>query len=78
MTKEKYLEVRDMTEIPKEIWYKYYKERGGMVDEDKFWEAFVKSLVSKMVVVNRDGPKQIDFKTALDSFYGYYNRKFNV
>lgn len=78
MTKERYLEIRDREEIPKEVWYEYYKERGGVLGEDEFWQNFVKAIFSRLVVVNRNGPKQIDLKTALESFYGYYNRKFDV
>jgi len=33
MTKDEYLELLKLPEIPISIWFEYYRERGGIVDD---------------------------------------------
>lgn len=79
MTKERYLEVRDIREIPIEDWFDFYKERGGAIEDiEEFKETFYTLLANEAIVANAKGAKQITFKSALGNFYKYYNTKFEL
>jgi len=80
MTEEQYLMVRDLPEIPMEIWYMYYRERGGtMTSFDDFKTAFAAFVWNQATMEGSDGSmKQITLKSAYDNFYRYYNEKFRL
>ena len=78
MTKEEYLLVREKVEIPKEVWFEYYKERGGKLGEEEFWKMFVKSIFHQPITLSGGRARQTTFHSALQSFYSYYNSKFDV
>lgn len=78
MTKAEYLVVRNQPEIPMDIWYEYYLERGGTnIGLSLFVEAFTNVLLGT-IVMTKSGPKTLSLKTALISFYKYYNQKFGL
>lgn len=69
MTKEEYLNVRDLPEIPMGIWFEYYKEKGGnLPTKAEFEHAFTIMLWNDPFA----------FRNALNSFYTHYNTKFNL
>jgi hypothetical protein len=78
MTKEQFLEIIKKPEIPMEIWFEYYKERGGLADPETFTKVFTTALWNQWNLRRPDGSVvQVSFKTALEGFYEYYAKKFN-
>lgn len=76
MTKEQYLLIREKEEIPIEIWYEFFLEKGGSnIGLEVFTDLFTNMLLGKMVITTF-GPKLISLETALRAFYKHYNQKF--
>ena len=79
MTKEEYIEVLKLPEIPIPIWFEYYRERGGTIDDvAEFQKTFFTAIHNEWVVTSPFGAKKITLKSALHNFYSYYNRKFGM
>lgn len=78
MTKEQYLLIKEKPEIPMDIWYDFFLERGGSnIGLSKFTEAFTNVLLG-VNIIKPSGIKHVSLKTSLDKFYKYYNHKFSV
>jgi hypothetical protein len=79
MTKEQYLIIKQKPEIPMEIWFEYYRERGGeLYDFGSFTRLFSTCIMNKAMVNTSTGTKQITLKSALTKFYEYYDKKFDI
>lgn len=74
MTKKEYIELRNQPEIPLDIWFEYYQERGGTLDKEEFIQIFSILMTQETVTAT----KVINFHTALNNFYRYYNQKFGL
>lgn len=81
MTEKEYLLIREKPEIPMDIWYEYFLERGGTaIGLEAFRKAFYRVLeMGTAGVLSSTGvPKFVTFNSCLRSFYSYYNKKFTV
>jgi len=79
MTKEQYLDIISRSQIPMNIWFEYYRERGGLVDDfAQFERLFSTALVNEFTVESSSIPKKISLTSALHNFYSYYNKKFGM
>lgn len=79
MTEEEYLVIQKQPEIPMPTWFEFYQERGGVLPYDEFVHYFTTVLRNQSVVRSSSyGLKQITFKSALDNFFNYYNKKFRL
>lgn len=79
MTKEEYLEVCKLPEIPMNRWFEYYRERGGIVeDRDEFERIFATAIANEFIVGTESNPKKITLQSAINNFYSYYNKKFDI
>lgn len=81
MTKQQYELIRNQPEIPLEIWYEFFLERGGsQIGLPQFHKLFAIVIQPGGTMVNGgDGqPRWIDFNSALNNLYGYYNQKFEI
>lgn len=75
MTKEQYLIIRTMPEIPMDIWFEFYKERGGILQRVDFDNIFSTIIWNNSITINM---KQVTLSSAINNFYSYYNEKFGV
>lgn len=80
MTKEQFLLILKQPEIPMEVWFEYYRERGGMIDDfEKFSYIFSIILWNKQEIQGSDGNmKQVTLASAFYQFHDYYAKKFNL
>lgn len=78
LTKQAYLKLRDKDEIPFDIWFEFYQERGGVLDRASFEEIFTVLMTEEAVVSTSSGDKIITFPGALKRFFQYYNNKFKL
>ena len=79
MTKDEYLELLKLPEIPISIWFEYYRERGGIVDDiNEFQKMFFTAISNEWVTDSPSGVKRITLTSALHNFYSYYNKKFEM
>ena len=80
MTKETFLKIKDQTDIPMDVWFEYYRDRGGIIqDFDYFNQVFSTLLVNRATVAGSDGRmKEITLQSAYNQFYDYYSKKFNL
>jgi hypothetical protein len=79
MTKDEYIQLRKQREIPIPIWFEFYKERGGLLDDiGEFEKVFTTVTVNQSIIATPSGAKQVTFKSALEHFYNYYNNKFGL
>lgn len=74
MTKKQYLLIRDMEEIPMSLWYEFYEERAQALGYTQIlvYESFVE--IFTMILHHYLAA----FNVALQAFYAYYNKKFNL
>lgn len=80
MTKEQFLRVVEMPEIPLTLWYEYFLETSGFrMSFEDFEYVFSVSVWNEQIVRGTDGQhKRLTFKNAVDNFYDYYKRKFKL
>ena len=79
MTKDEYLEVIKLPEIPVPIWFEYYRERGGIIeDKSEFEKTFLAAISNEWIVGTASGEKKITLQSAINNFYSYYNKKFDI
>ena len=80
MTKDEYLLIRDRGEVHLTLFFDFYRERGGKLDNIKDFEKVLVSMISNHSITQSiDGqPKQVSFNSVLNNFYNYYNEKFGV
>jgi len=80
MTKEQYLIIIELPELPMTAWFEYYLERGGAIkDFEQFQHVFSVILWNESSMQGPDGVlKQVTFHSALQSFYHYYAKKFDL
>lgn len=77
MTKEQWHQVRNLEEIPVFIWFEYYKESGGIIDDlDMFQNMFFRILVRQPIVACTRGAVMVNFTTAVGRLNEYYENKF--
>lgn len=79
MTKDTYLKIVEQENIPMEVFFEYYKERGGtLTDLDEFSELFSTAISNQWTVKTSSGMKKITYTSVLNNFYSYYNNKFGL
>ncbi len=75
MTKDRWQVVRNLQEVPMDVWFEYYKEKGGATAaQDVFEKAFVNFIAVKFLAPN--GWVYPNFRGALNRLYKFYNEKF--
>lgn len=69
-----------MPEIPMDIWYEYFLERGGRdIGISRFQDLFIQILSKgQTMIAGPRGIKYVSFGSAITNFYKYYNEKFNT
>lgn len=80
MTKEQFLFILKQPEIPMEVWFEYYRERGGTIaDFEKFVYVFSVVVWNEQTMVGSDGNmKQVTIVSSFYNFHDYYSKKFNL
>lgn len=80
LTKEEWEHWREMPNIPIDVWFSFYKEKGGHLESvDEFTQVFLTLVNNSMVVTNSDGvKKQITAATAWEKMKVYYDNKFGI
>lgn len=78
MTKQRWEAIKNLKEIPMDVWFEYYIENGGKVNNLLvFTHLFTRILFADDLVRNSTGRLvDVNFKTALNRLYSYYNDKF--
>jgi len=77
MTKQRWEQVRELEELPMEIFWEYYQERGGKLkDFSTFRNVFEKAITQGMRIVTPDKVRVVTLNSALGNVYSYYNNKF--
>lgn len=79
MTKDRWQVVKNLQEVPMDVWFDYYKENGGKSDDMVAFEvAFSNMVMGRGIVENSKGHiVYINFNTALSRLYEFYNNKFS-
>ena len=81
MTKEQFEQLSKKEEIPIDIWYQYFIDKGGQnIGLEKFKNIFLQMIQQGQVIVTgtKGTPKFISLKSALDNFYTFYKEKFAI
>lgn len=81
MTKDEYLELINKPEIPMDVWYNFFLEKGG--DElglEEFTARFkaVTQNVPRMVIGTDKAFKWVSMDSALRKFHEHYREKFEL
>lgn len=79
ITKEQWQQVRDMEEIPVFVWFEYYKEMGGILNDiNEFQTILWRTLVKQPLMISKQGrPIKINFDTAVERLFDHYSNKFS-
>ena len=79
MTKEQWLIVRKKEEIPMEVWFEYYTEKGGILKNiAEFEHYFTQMLTMRQIIIVNGQHKELGFGSAVRRIIKYYNEKFGV
>lgn len=77
MTEERWKQVRNLPEVPEDVWFSFYRENGGVLEFNEFWEVFSKMLAIEPIIHCNDNiARKVSLKSSLDRLYSYYNKKF--
>lgn len=78
MTAQRWEQIRNLKEVPVDVWHEYYLEVGGYIqDREMFWQIFADLLASNSYIRNSKGTLvRLTLNTALRRLYDYYNQKF--
>lgn len=78
MTKEEWIKVRDEPYIPLGVWFSYYKEMGGDIEDPTEFEKQFNHVTSGIyLVVVRGQLREISYETALRRLLNYYDNIFD-
>lgn len=79
MTKEEWQQVREQPQISRDVWFSFYKEKGGVLDNiDDFWRTFRTVVDNKMIFINDTGQRQVTLDSAMKNMFTYYDTKFGI
>jgi len=79
MTKEQFLFILKQPEIPMEVWFEFYRERGGSIpDLETFTHVFSIILWNESHIQVGDTMKQVTLGSAFKNFHDYYAKKFSL
>lgn len=80
VTKEEWEHWREQSNIPIDIWYSFYKEKGGYLDTlESFTQVFLSMINEKMIVQGSGGVmKQITNISAFGKMKTHYDTKFGI
>jgi len=77
MTKDQWLILRNQQELPMSVWFEYYRENGGLIqDFNDFVEQFSLLLLRPRLLSN-GRVIHINLATAWNRISKYYNKKFD-
>ena len=77
MTKQRWEQVRQLEELPMDVFWEYYQEHDGIIkDFTTFKNSFEKYLHMGFKALINHHVKPINFTCALDRVYQYYNNKY--
>lgn len=78
MTKQRWEQVRQLDELPIDVYWEYYQEKGGIVkDYTIFKRLLEQAMFQRVRVLTKKGIRSITHHSALQSVYKYFNNKFN-
>lgn len=81
MTKEKYIEYSVMEDPPIELFYEFWKDKGGKdigIDNfTKIWMEMSQFFGGAAIEINRN-IKFFNLKNIIEKVYEYYNNKFQI
>lgn len=76
MTKEQWLLTREKPEIPMDVWFSFYKEKGGIADVSLFEKMFTNAIFQEPVFLRIQ--KKVTFASCLNKLFTHYNEKFGL
>lgn len=77
MTKEQWHHVRNMPEIPLYVWFEYYREKGGVIENlAEFESQFYHILLQQPLMIIGGKQVLVTFQTAVERLFDYYKNKF--
>lgn len=76
MKKEEWESIRDQIKFPTGVWFSFYKERGGTIDDIKEFERVFLKVMGKIVVCTDGAIREITEESALHKIKSYYDAKF--
>ena len=80
MTVEEWTKVREEPYIPLGVWFSYYRECGGDIEDPiTFEEEFMKRVsYGTVIIMSECVMKRITLDTAKSRLFAYYDKKFNI
>jgi len=79
MTREEWIKVRDEPHIPLGVWFSYYKETGGDIDDPiEFEKEFKRKLEDYPIYTMGGRLMQLNMYTARKRLTNYYDTIFSL
>ena len=79
MTAQRWEQVKGMDELPMDVFFEYYQEKGGFLrDFNTFRRFFEKIIYDRLTTRTPKGVRMVTHHSALQSVYTYYNKKFDA
>ncbi len=79
MTAQRWEHVRTLKEVPIDVWFEYYRDCGGTLQYESAFARLFGEIISRntMIKNSKGNLVQVNFATALNRLYEYYNNKFD-
>lgn len=79
MTKEEWIHVKKQPYIPLGVWFSYYKERGGIIEDAMEFEQYFNKIMRDTPIYVRHGSvRHITPETAKYNLFSYYDSIFDL
>lgn len=80
LTKEEWEHWREMPNIPIDVWFSFYKEKGGYLEDvQQFTQIFLTLVNNQSTVMGSNGiMKEITPQGAFGKMKEYYDKKFGI
>lgn len=74
LTKEQWDLIKIQTEIPIEIFFEFYKEKGGYIEDLNTFIGILHYSITNGIVTNG---KIVSYQSMIRNLYNYYDQKFS-
>ena len=79
MTREEWIKVRDEPHIPLGVWFSYYKENGGEIEDPiEFEKEFKRKMEMYPIYLMGGRLMQLNMQSARHRLTGYYDSIFSL
>lgn len=79
MTREEWTYYRKQYEIPIEVWFNFYRDRGGTIDDLQVFTVQFHNIIPRgLTIKTNNWTKEVTYASAIRALFNYYDNKFDL